>query len=191
MADGGGAGPSSLSFGFAKSKKAQKVAVNIEEQGERRQLITAVEGSRIRTAEDERQVEDKPLVIQKIENTYRAGPKKLVPSFVPLANDAPVAGSGADRFEAAAASTIPTITEYGLQKRDRPAGAGSDAAAAAAAGLGESAAAVRRLAGAQQEEDAYRRDMEALPDSAPTEVGDLAQFCMHGTVCMSEFACAK
>lgn len=57
----------------------------------------------------------KTYVIAKIENTYKAGTGKFAPSFVPPAQDAPVAGEGEGKFEMAA-PVAATVTSYGLQK---------------------------------------------------------------------------
>jgi hypothetical protein len=124
----------SLSFNIASKAKA-KVAVNVKEQEERRELITGVAGSQIQTAEADDDA-NKPRVIPKLENTYRTGRGKFVPTFVPEAQSITDLGKLDERFEAATGPTAPVITSYGLEVR----GKGDTAAAAGAAAAGGGAA---------------------------------------------------
>lgn len=176
-ADAGGGG-AQLKFGFSKTVQQRKVAVQVAEKKDEKRLITGIEGSVIKTLEPDPEQEGKKIyVVPKLENSYRTGfGKKFTPSFKPPANDAPIAGEGEDRFVAAAEDTRPTITQYGLEQRARPGGAPE-----------EPAAADRPLVSAAQlEHEAYKRDMEELPDVAPVEVGGRVphskvwqQPCMH------------
>jgi hypothetical protein len=166
-----------LAFGFKASKTKVKVAVNVEEPKERRQLIVGIEGSKIRAVEGHEDdganggSKREPKIIAPIANTFKTGVGKagFIPSFVPPANDAPVAGDTSDRFELATDSR-PVITEYGLEVRARP---------------GEEPAKVHepiKLQTKDLELQAYKRDMELLPDMAPVEVCAVEQ--LHLQVCV-------
>jgi G patch domain and KOW motifs-containing protein len=166
-ADGGGGG-AQLKFGFAKTVQQRKVAVQVAEKKDDKRLITGIDGSVIKTLEPEPEQEAKKVyIVPKLENTYRTGVgKKFTPTFKPPANDAPIGGEGEDRFVAATEDSRPVITQYGLEERARPAGADEDAPPISDRPL---------LNGAQLEHEAYKRDMEELPDTAPVEVGDPMQ----------------
>jgi hypothetical protein len=160
-------GEQKLAFGFkAVSKTKVKVAVNVEEPKERRQLIVGIEGVQIKAAEGHEDdganggSKRELKVIAPLANTFKTGVGRagFIPSFVPPANDAPVAGDTSDRFELAATDSRPVITEYGLEVRARP---------------GQEPAEVHepiRLQTKDLELQAYKRDMELLPDVAPVEV---------------------
>jgi G patch domain/KOW motif-containing protein len=172
-----------INLGFKIQGKARaKVAVNVREQRDDRQLITGVAGSVIQAAEpstDER----RQHVIPRLENTYKTGVGKFVPTFVPESSSAPITGKADDRYEKAAKPDVPSLTSYGLQLRPpkgtQAAAAAGDAAdeggaSADAAGAAAAAAAgsgplvpVRRGDEVQQLKD----DLEVLPDEASVEVG--------------------
>ncbi|GFR50756.1 hypothetical protein Agub_g13023 [Astrephomene gubernaculifera] len=161
MADGQEA-KASLAFTFQKKKTVQKVAVNVEERKNTGQLITGFDGDKVQVVGGDAAVTDKSFVIPKLENTFKAGvgPKKFTPTFKPPSGDVVNVGAGEDRF-VQAASTVPVITEYGLQLReakpdDRPAGG---------AGGGTTAAVL--------EERAFHEAMEQLPDVADEEAYEL------------------
>lgn len=107
----------SLAFTFQRKKVVQKVAANVEERKDVGQLISGIEGAKIKVVCGGAPAEVKTYVIPKIENTYKSGvgPKKFTPSYKPPSSDAAVDNS-IDRF-VQAASTVPVITEYGLQLR--------------------------------------------------------------------------
>ncbi|KAF6253119.1 DExH-box splicing factor binding site-domain-containing protein [Scenedesmus sp. NREL 46B-D3] len=173
----GGEQQGGLNLGFKiQGKTRTKVAVNVKEQREDRQLITGVAGSVIQAAEPSAG-ERQQHVIPRLENTYKAGVGKFVPTFVPESSSAPITGKADDRYEKAAKPDVPGLTSYGLQLRQPK---GSAAAAAdgavgedggAAGGEGAAGAAsgplvpVRRGDEAQQLKD----DLEVLPDEASVE----------------------
>jgi hypothetical protein len=181
-----------LNLGFKIQGKARaKVAVNLKEQREDRQLITGVAGSVIQAAEPCAS-ERRQHVIPRLENTYKTGVGKFVPTFVPESSSAPITGKADDKYEKAAKPDVPGLTSYGLQLRQpkgslQEAAAGSaadtagDAADDAATGPADAAAAaaagpmvpVRRGDEAQQ----LREDLEALPDEASVEVSQAAHGC--------------
>jgi hypothetical protein len=174
-----------INLGFKIQGKARaKVAVNVKEQREDRQLITGVAGSVIQAAEPSAD-EKRQHVIPRLENTYKTGVGKFVPTFVPESSSAQITGKADDRYEKAAKPDVAALTSYGLQLRppkgtqaaaadgaatedgtaaDAPAGP----AAAAAAGSGPLVP-VRRGDDAQQLKD----DLEVLPDESTVEVGPL------------------
>lgn len=174
MADG--QQPAKVAFGFtATTKKKQKVSINIEDKTEHRQLITGVEGARIQAAEPD-QPTGKQYVVPKLENTYRAGPKKFTPTFKPPSSDNQNIGSTDDKFEAAVLPLQSGITTYGLELRGRKAEEAAAAAAADQGGTGNGHAAgggepnvVARLA-ADKEGQQLQEDLEALPEQATMEV---------------------
>jgi G patch domain/KOW motif-containing protein len=177
-----------LNLGFKIQGKARaKVAVNVKEQREDRQLITGVAGSVIQAAEPSAS-EWRQHVIPRLENTYKTGVGKFVPTFVPESSSAPITGKADDKYEKAAKPDVPGLASYGLQLRqpkDSQAAAaaaaggaaddnGEAAGAAGAAGAADAAAArpmvpVRRGDEAQQ----LRDDLEALPDEASVEVSSV------------------
>ena len=160
--------PPKLAFGFQKSKAARKIAVNVEDKGDKRQLITGIEGSVIKTAEPEQSEEKKVYIVPKLENTFKTGVgKKFVPSYVPPANDAPIAGTAEDRFEHAEQDTRPSVTGYGLERRARPGEGGQEHAEP------DDRPARPLVSAAQLELQAFKRDMEELPDQATVEVRSL------------------
>jgi hypothetical protein len=173
-AEGGSSGGASISFAFNKSKgaAARKVlAVNVREAPEeRRQIITGFQGSKAQTlpgaeSEDEQQGK-KVYIVPKLENTYKTGVGKFVPSFRPPDNDdAALANGTTDRFVAAEVDTRPAVTGYGLERRSRP----SEGQQPEERGP--------RLTPAQLEQQAYKEDVLALPDAPETEVRLVASSC--------------
>lgn len=162
----GGGGGTSLAFGFSKSKAQRKVAVQIEEKKDNKQLIAGIEGSVIKTLGPEEPEEGKKTyVIPKLENTFKTGvgKNKFTPSFKPPANDAPIAGSADDKFVAAQADTRPTITEYGLEVRARPTGREKEEQ--------QQQQEAPRVSLAQLEAQVLKQDLEELPDIPAVEVG--------------------
>ncbi|KAG2432029.1 hypothetical protein HYH02_013099 [Chlamydomonas schloesseri] len=156
MADG--EQKASLAFSFQKKKIVQKVAVNLEENKNAGQLITGFDGAKAQVVGGE--AEAKALVIPKLENTFKTGvgPKKFTPTFKPPSGEVVNVKDGEDRFVQAAESTVPVITEYGLQLRDvKP----EERAAAAAAANGG-----KNMAAAAAEEKAYKESVEELPEVA-------------------------
>lgn len=165
----GGQGGAGLSFGFAKKKVAQKVGANVEEQKNVGQVIKGIEGSRIQVEGPEPGADAKTFIIPKIDNTYRTGgvgagttgPKKFTPSFRPPASaDNDPAAAGEDKF-VQGVNTVPVIAEFGLQRREAPAGGRSG---------GDAAATGPRLTPAQLEDRAYKDHVEELPEDPNLEV---------------------
>ena len=149
------------SFKISGGKSRAPVAVNVKESDDKKQLITGMEGSRIRPLHDE--VGDiKQHIIPGMQNTYRVGKGKFTPSFVPPSSDAAVQGSIDDKFEAAAAPDKPLITQYGLEVRK-----GADANGSAKE---PAAAAPMTLPGMDRDAQQLREDLEALPEEADLEV---------------------
>ncbi len=149
----------SLGFTFAKKKVVQKVAVNVEEKKDEGQLITGFDGAKAQVVGGDEANAKTSYVIPKLDNTFQAGvgPKKFVPTFKPPSNDDAKLAPGEDKF-VQAASTVPVITEYGLQLREaKPEDHGGDA--------GASSSLAQVL-----EERAYKEAMEQLPDVADEEV---------------------
>lgn len=176
MADPGGNASTSISFAIARGKGSGRkpaAAVNLPDDGPAKVLLSSVgAGGKFvtvdgRDADSLGKAEKKTYVIPKQENTLVIGSSRgrtFTPSFRPPTSDAPVSGEGADKFELAA-PTGPAITEYGLQHMGRKVkqedGQEPEAARpSAAAGITE------RL----REEQAYKQDLDALPDVAPVEV---------------------
>ncbi|KAG2428963.1 hypothetical protein HXX76_011207 [Chlamydomonas incerta] len=162
MADG--EQKASLAFSFQKKKTVQKVAANLEENKNAGQLITGFDGAKAQVVGGE--AEAKALVIPKLENTFKTGvgPKKFTPTFKPPSGEVVNLKEGEDRFVQAAESTVPSITEYGLQLRDvKP----EERAAAAAAANGG-----KNMAAAVAEEKAYKESVEELPDVADLDAYD-------------------
>jgi G patch domain/KOW motif-containing protein len=165
------------SFGFKKSTKAgQKVGINVAEEGPATVSLSAVEKGGVFRTVDGLDADligkegKKHYVIPKIENTYQAGTagNKFTPTFKPPTSDAPVGGQGSDKFELAAPSTAPAAPQlYGLQHVQRKE-KGPDEDGGSRAGLGGSI--TERLTAQRQEEAAYQRQVEELPDMAPVEV---------------------
>lgn len=159
MADG--EQKASLAFSFQKKKTVQKVAVNLEENKNAGQLITGFDGAKAQVVGGE--AEAKALVIPKLENTFKTGvgPKKFTPTFKPPSGEVVNLKEGEDKF-VQAESTVPTITEYGLQLRDvKP----EERVAAAAAANGG-----KNMAAAAAEEKAYKDSVEDLPEVADLDV---------------------
>lgn len=169
--------PGKAAFGFKIQGKARaKVLVNADEKQDDRQLITGVTGSVIQAAEPSA-AERKQYVIPKLENTYKTGVGKFVPTFVPESSTAAVTGSAEDRYERAAATDQPALTSYGLHLREpvathstKPGGAeAANGAAAGAAGAG--AGAILAARGRVDEAQQLKADLEELPGEATVEVG--------------------
>lgn len=162
MADNGG-------FGFKIQGKARpKVAVNVEEKQEQRQLITGVAGSQF---QGEEPAQPGKHVIPALQNTYKTGVGKFVPSFVPESSITPVTGNAEDRYERAAAPDQPSITSYGLEVRQRQAPAADRDGQAAS---GPMVPANSRLDDAAQ----FKADLELLPEEANVEVGICSDHCL-------------
>lgn len=185
---GGPAGsskPGGMSLGFSiKGKARAKVAVNTEKEQEQRQLITAVaEDGTIQTAEPAGGSGRKQYVVPALQNTYKTGVGKFVPSFVPEASTAAIKGDAEERFERAEVGHAPTLTTFGLEVRRKKDPAGAEAAGAAAGAAGEggssgaaapAAASDRPLVPVVSRADEYaqlKEDLEQLPDEATVEVG--------------------
>jgi len=125
---GGGA---TLGFSLAAKPKRAKVQVQVAQREEERQLITGIEGTRIRTAAPEAQAAG-PRVIASLGNTYRAG-VGFVPSFKPPSSEDPLASSNQDRFVAAPQidTSKPVVAQYGLVRMGAAAAADSGGGGAA------------------------------------------------------------
>lgn len=190
--DGGNKPGSGISLGFSiKGKARAKVAVHVAEKQEERQLVTAVTADgTIKTTGPAAgsSAGQKQFVVPALQNTYKAGVGKFVPSFVPESSTAAVTGNAEDKYERAEVGHAPQLTSFGLEVR-RPkdpaaAAAGADegttavAAAAANGGAGGSGAAVAGLVAAKQagaggradEAAQLRADLETLPEEATVEV---------------------
>ncbi|KAF8069698.1 gpkow [Scenedesmus sp. PABB004] len=166
MADGDG--KASLSLGFKISGKARpRVAVNAEPAPrDDRQLITGVAAHGFVGAEPPPE-ERAARVIPALQNTYKAGVGKFVPTFVPESSAAAVTGHAEDRYERAAAPDAPAVTAYGLQLRDRrePRDGERDGGA-----RGNGDAPILPAPGGRGDEAAQlKADLEALPDAADLE----------------------
>ncbi len=175
-----------MAFGFSKTKQQRKVAVALQEKPEeKRQRITAFtsSGAVAAAGHEDELPSAKTYIVPKLENTFKAGvgnkPKGFVPTFRPPEHDAAVAsGEGIDRFEVAQHDTRPQVEGYGLEKRARPAAEenGSAGAAAGAADDGRDSQPHQDAGGAsyvniaQLEQQAYKRDMDILPDAPEEEV---------------------
>lgn len=166
-----------MSLGFSiKGKARAKVAVNTAKETEDRQLITAVtEDGRIQTEGPAAGSSRKQYVVPALQNTYKTGVGKFVPSFVPEASSAAVKGNAEDKFERAEVGHAPTLTTFGLEVRRRQdsaaAGAGEAAAnGAAAAASDRPLVPVQNLSRAEEAAQ-LKQDLEELPDEATVEVG--------------------
>jgi hypothetical protein len=124
-----------LGFSLAAAPK-RKVQVQVAEQREERQLITGIEGTRIKAAEPEGPAAG-PRVIAAVANTYRAGVGRgggaagrggFVPSFVPPSNEDALASTNEERFVAAPKGdgAQPAVQKYGLQRMGGRAGAAGE-----------------------------------------------------------------
>ncbi|EFJ51408.1 hypothetical protein VOLCADRAFT_87660 [Volvox carteri f. nagariensis] len=151
-----------LAFTFQKKKHVQKVAVNLEEKKDVGQLISGIEGAKIQVVGGDTSTEVKTYVIPKIENTYKSGvgPKKFTPSYKPPSSDANVDNSE-DRF-VQAASTVPVITEYGLQLRENKQGDSAQVVEFSNGAGGSTTAAAL-------EARAFRESVVELPDAMDVE----------------------
>ncbi len=168
-------GAAPVAFGFAKTAQKRKVAVNIEDKPkEKRQAITGFAGGSAVVADgagEEEEGRQAPLVIPKLENTYKTGVgRKMVPSFRPPENDVASIAAGADRFEVAKLDTRPTVTGYGLERRARPQAEGETAANGQASTQPPPQQQGPRLTPQDLERQAYKQDVEALPNAPRTEV---------------------
>ena len=144
------AAPRSL-FGGSLQLKGQRkpaVKVNADEEVEHRELITGVEGSRIRSAAP---VDEQPAgkkVVPKLDNTFTIG-RKFAPSFVPSSASDSVVGAGEERFELAAKEEARAEdVQYGLQPRR---------------GDAPQQPAPRDLRAVELEK--FKKDMDELPDA--------------------------
>lgn len=163
MADAGGDGGNKAAIGFKIAGKARpKVAVNVEEKKEHRQLITGVSDSGVIAAIGPSGTEQREYVIPKLQNTYKAGVGKFIPSFVPEASSAAVTGNAEDRYERAAAPDQPVLTSFGLEVRRRQ----------AAPETANGAAGDRPLVPVSTMDEAaqLKEDLEQLPEEATVEV---------------------
>lgn len=156
---GSALGGPSLAFGFTKKKTVQKVAVNVEEKKDVGQSIKGIEGSVIQVDGPDPSASSKTYVIPKIENTYTTGTgaRKFTPSFKPPSSDVNREANGEDKF-VLGQNTAPTISEYGLQRREAPKdGPSADERPGT------------RLTPAQLEDRAYKDHVEDLPDDPDLE----------------------
>ncbi len=151
-----GDAPRSLFSGLQSLKGQLKpaVKVNADEDSEQRELITGLEGSRIKSAAP---IDEQPAgkkVVPKLENTFTIG-RKFAPSYIPSSGADAVVGDGEDRFELAEQPEQDQQQEvqYGLQKRS----------AEADAARKDSRAAARDLRVLELEK--FKKDMEELPDT--------------------------
>lgn len=149
--------------GFKIANKARpKVAVNIEERQDHRQLITGVSDSGVLQAAGPAVGHKQEFVISKLQNTYKVGVGKFVPSFVPESTTAAVTGKAEDRYERAAAPDQPAITSFGLEVRKRKADEQTANIPASETPL---------VPGSRQQDvDQLREDLEQLPEEATVEV---------------------
>lgn len=163
------------------AKRKQKVAVNINDEQERRQLITGLEGQEIQAAEGQEAGTSGRKVVPRQENTYRAGNKKFAPTFKPPSNDIKTIGSTEDKFELAPdAGKANALTSFGLEVRSRKRegdGAGEPANGAAppiniAASL------------ADRDKQQLNEDLEALPDEATVDVSSRLSCDMQLLLCL-------
>jgi G patch domain/KOW motif-containing protein len=161
-ANGAGGSGSGAALGFAlaaKPKRGAKVQVQVAAKEEERQLITGIEGTRIKAAAPAAPAAG-PRVIPSMGNTYRAGVGKgaggFVPSFRPPSSEDALKSSNQDRFEAAPQDDRPKVSHYGLQTF------GAAAAAAAAAAAGDAANGEQ-----QQQQDGGAADPQAAADALP------------------------
>lgn len=165
-----------ISLGFSiKGKARAKVTVNAKQEQEHRQIITAVtEDGTIQTAEPASGSGSKQYVVPALQNTYKTGVGKFVPSFVPEASSAAIKGNVEEKFERAEVGHAPTLTTFGLEVRGPKQNAGDAAAAAAnGAAAGSAAASDRPLVPVQSRADEaaqLKDDLENLPDEATVEV---------------------
>ncbi|GBF88414.1 hypothetical protein Rsub_01126 [Raphidocelis subcapitata] len=116
-----------LGFSLAAApKKRGKVQVQVAEQREERQLITGIEGTRIKGAAPEGPAAG-PRVIAAVANTYRAGVGRgggaagrgsFVPSFVPPSSEDALASTNEERFVTAPKDdgAQAAAKKYGLQR---------------------------------------------------------------------------
>jgi hypothetical protein len=149
------------SFKISGGKARAAVTVNVKEADDKKQLITGMEGSKIRPLHEEA-TERKQHVIPGMQNTYRVGKGKFTPSFVPPSTDTQIQGSIDDKFEAAAAPDQPLIKQYGLEVRKGAAGSNPVKEQAAAAPIAFSAI--------DRDAQQLREDLETLPEEADLEV---------------------
>lgn len=167
-----------VAFGFSKAAaKKAKVAVNVIETQEQRQLITGVQGSKIQAAEGQESSSEARKIIPKQANTYRVGGNKFTPSFKPPASDTQAISGVGDKFEAAPeASKHGALTSFGLDVR-----AGQQQGQAGSDQPGEGAANGNIIAGlAEKDVQQLKEDLKQLPDEAGMDVSGLAQ---RGVTC--------
>lgn len=180
-----------LSLGFSiKGKARAKVTVNAVKEQDDRQLITAVAADgTIQTAAPAEGPSRRQYVVPALQNTYKTGVGKFVPSFVPESSTAAVTGNAEDRFERAEVGHAPTLTTFGLEVRRRKdaaaaAGSGAEEAAGSSAAANGAAAGAAAAAGPSasdrplvpvmtraEEAAQLKQDLEELPDVATVEVG--------------------
>lgn len=166
-----------LGFSLAAKPKRGKVSVQVEKEAEQRQLITGIEGSRIKAADAQGPVAG-PRVIPSIGNTYRAGVGKggagtFVPSFVPPSSEDALATSNQEKFVAAPQDdgTKPVVKQYGLQRMDAVAAAGGSSADAAGPATAAAAAeGARPLVARRNEKQQFMEELDELPDEMAPEV---------------------
>lgn len=117
MADGA-EGQEKATIGFRIAGKARpKVAVSVKAEEEHRQLVVGVSDNGILQTAEATSEQQRQYVIPKLQNTYKAGVGKFVPSFVPESSAAAVTGTAEDRYERAVAPDQPAITSFGLEVR--------------------------------------------------------------------------
>jgi len=185
-----------LSLGFSiKGKARAKVTVNAVKEQDDRQLITAVAADgTIQTAAPAEGSSRRQYVVPALQNTYKTGVGKFVPSFVPESSTAAVTGNAEERFERAEVGHAPTLTTFGLEVRRRKdsataaaaaAGSGAEEAAGSSAAANGAAAGAAAAAGGPSASDRplvpvmsraeeaaqLKQDLEELPDVATVEVG--------------------
>eukprot|EP00879_Flechtneria_rotunda_P017586 GHRR01018436.1.p1 GENE.GHRR01018436.1~~GHRR01018436.1.p1 ORF type:complete len:168 (+),score=53.02 GHRR01018436.1:208-711(+) len=163
-------GDAKAGFGFKIQGKArQKVQVNVQDKQEYKQLISGVEGNVIQSTEPSDSGKQQ-YVIPKLQNTFKAGVGKFIPSFVPEPTTAAVTGNSEDRFERAAAPDAPTMTHFGLEVRQHNSNGNAGAANGAANGIANGAGSVPALAAHSDEAAQLKADLETLPEVATVEV---------------------
>jgi hypothetical protein len=188
MEDGAPKPGGGLGFSLAAKPKRAKVQVQVAERSEERQLITGIEGTRIRAAAPEAPAAG-PRVIPSIGNTYKAGVGRgaggsggagggaggggFVPSFVPPSSEDGLNASNTDKFVAAPADdgTKPVVKQYGLQRMGASARAGGGSGASDGAAAGDAPAEPQQQEGGSEQQQAAVPDRGGANGAAPQQQG--------------------